>query len=155
AVEFCNALSREEGLKPYYRIDGSGKGRTVSIPDRNGPGYRLPTEAEWEYACRAGSTALFSHGFDTSKLRDHAWYGQDSQTASTYPVGLRKANEWGLYDIHGNVWEWCEDWYDEAYYGQGFNTDPFGPAMGKGRVMRGGSVLDTSSLLRCARRSWS
>ena len=97
--------------------------------------YRLPTEAEWEYACRAGTTTKFSHGDNLSP--DHAWYGGNSDD-KTHPVGEKCANPWGLYDMHGNVWEWCADWYDPEYYGTTPFDAPKGPITGSHRVDRGG-----------------
>lgn len=110
---------------------------------------RLPTEAEWEYACRAGTTSQFSFGDSESELGDYAWYDKNSGK-KTHPVGTKKPNGWGLYDIHGNVLEWCQDWYDENYYGQSPKEDPKGPATGTGRVLRGGSWCDPPWRVRCA-----
>ena len=101
--------------------------------------YRLPTEAEWEYACRAGSAGKFCHGDDKSTLGDYAWCGGNSG-GKTHQVGQKKPNAWGLYDMHGNVWEWCADWFDgELFYAQSPPTDPSGPPTGLYRVFRGGS----------------
>jgi formylglycine-generating enzyme required for sulfatase activity len=103
--------------------------------------YRLPTEAEWEYACRAGSTLRY--GFDESEelLGDHAWY-RSNAGSTTHPVGQKKPNAWGLYDMQGNAYEWCSDWYDATYYGQLVGkvaVDPAGPASALNRVLRGGN----------------
>jgi formylglycine-generating enzyme required for sulfatase activity len=96
--------------------------------------YRLPTEAEWEYACRGGSTTVFCFGDSDSALDEYAWFGGNSKE-STHPVGQKKPNAWGLYDMHGNVWEWCQDWYAD-YPGKPVR-DPVGPGKGSGRVCRG------------------
>lgn len=94
--------------------------------------YRLPTEAEWEYACRAGTAGNYAGRIDRM-----AWYGSGAG-GETHPVGKKKPNKWGLYDMHGNVWEWCQDWYDRGYYAQSPDTDPQGPTSGSARVTRGG-----------------
>jgi len=100
--------------------------------------YRLPTEAEWEYCCRAGSATNYSFGDDEEQLGDYAWYGYNSK-GKTHPVGQKFPNAWGLYDMHGNVQEWCQDWYDEDYYKNSPNTDPQGPNSGMDHVIRGDS----------------
>ncbi len=110
--------------------------------------YRLPTEAEWEYACRARSTTAFSFGDEVTKLGEYAWYGDNSEDR-THPVGQKKPNAWGLYDMHGNVWEWCQDWYGE--YTISDVSEPKGPPSGEYRVLRGGS-LDLEWSMRCAGR---
>lgn len=111
--------------------------------------YRLPTEAEWEYACRAGSTGSFCFGDDEAELEKYAWYEKNSET-STHPVGLLKASPWGLHDVHGNVYEWCQDWYGQ--YPPGPVTDPEGPSSGEYRVLRGGSWNGDAEDLRSAYR---
>lgn len=120
AVRFCNALSRREGLVPAYQLDGDGEGIEW---DRSADGYRLPTEAEWEYACRAGTT-----GPRYGPLDEIAWYRANSG-GRVHKVGGRQPNAWGLYDMLGNVWDWCWDVYDAEVYGTY-------------RVLRGGGWFD-------------
>jgi formylglycine-generating enzyme required for sulfatase activity len=97
--------------------------------------YRLPSEAEWEYACRAGTTNLFSFGDAATNADQYAWTMENSD-GTTHPVGQKRPNSWGLYDMHGNVWEWCSDWF--APYPATELTDPAGPASSKFKVFRGG-----------------
>lgn len=120
--------------------------------------YRLPTEAEWEYACRAGSTGQYCIGNDESTLGDYAWYGKNSD-GKTHQVGRKKPNGWGLYDVHGNVWEWCADWNGCDYYSSRRGkydhqpVDPSGPRTGSERVIRGGSWIISPGSCRTANRS--
>jgi formylglycine-generating enzyme required for sulfatase activity len=114
---------------------------------------RLPTEAEWEYACRAGSTTDYFNGNDEKALARAGWYAGNSDK-QTHPVAQKQANRWGLYDMHGNVWEWCSDWGDAAYYKKGENKDPQGPQSGTVRVLRGGSWGDVPERCRAAYRNW-
>ena len=134
AVQFCNKLSEKEGLKPFYEIEAGA----ARVRDWTGPGYRLPTEAEWEYACRAGSQARYSFGNNEASLGEHGWYDGNSGS-QTHPVGQKRANALGLYDMHGNVWEWCWDGYADDYYKQSLGDDPLGVAGAALRVIRGGS----------------
>jgi formylglycine-generating enzyme required for sulfatase activity len=100
--------------------------------------FRLPTEAQWEYACRAGSTTKYCFGDDESRSGKYAWYRENSGSRA-HPVGEKKPNAWGLYDMHGNVWQWCADWFDNGYYAKSPVNDPTGPTGGSFRVIRGGS----------------
>jgi len=110
---------------------------------------RLPTEAEWEYACRAESSSRFCFGDEEAELGEYTWYDKNS-AGKTHPVGLKRANKWGLYDMHGNVWEWCQDWYAE--YPKGPVTDPTGPEQGQPRVLRGGCWRRSGGRCRSAYR---
>src|SRR5262245_19043987 len=107
------------------------------LAERSGRPVRLPTEAQWEYACRAGTTTLFSFGDNQEQLGEYGWY-QDNADQGPALVGTKKPNPWGLYDMHGNVFEWCSDWFDNTYYGWGTDKDPSGPQAGAKRVLRGG-----------------
>ena len=100
--------------------------------------YRLPTEAEWEYVCRAGTTTKWCCGDDEKCLSKYAWY-EDNSEGMTRPVAQLKPNPWGLYDLHGNVWEWCGDWWETNYYANSPTDDPTGPKAGPVQVVRGGS----------------
>jgi formylglycine-generating enzyme required for sulfatase activity len=113
---------------------------------------RLPTEAQWEYACRAGARTRFSFGNDEGELGAHAWYGENGER-ETHDVGQKKPNAWGLYDMHGNLWEWCADWYDDKYCAGSPANDPQGPNDGVLRVFRGGSWGGGPGNCRSARRS--
>ncbi|MCD6212922.1 MAG: formylglycine-generating enzyme family protein [Sulfurovum sp.] len=105
---------------------------------REGMTYRLPTEAEWEYACRAGSTTKYSFADDENMLDDYAWYASNSEGV-THNVGLKKPNAWGIYDMHGNVWEWCQDRYANDYTTTPVDGSAYDVKSEKGRVLRGGS----------------
>jgi formylglycine-generating enzyme required for sulfatase activity len=114
-----------------------------------GATYRLPTEAEWEYAARAGTTGRWSFGNEVSQLGRYAWYDENA-AGQTHPVGQLQPNPWGLYDIHGNVWEWVQDWYGK--YASGTAIDPAGPSSGSDRVYRGGSWRYSARFCRSAFR---
>jgi len=138
AVLFCNKLSEKEGLKAFYQIDGE----TVTVLSWSGDGYRLPAEAEWEYAA----------GGDPEDLGGSAWYAQNSGNV-THPVGQKRPNRFGLHDMLGNVWEWCWDVYDEGYYKLSPSQDPRGPFEVARRVIRGGSWDDFPRYCRSSFRS--
>ena len=157
AAVFCNELSRGAGLKPCYDP------RTWYC-DFNRNGFRLPTEAEWEYACRAGSTTLYNSGSSSTELEQAGWcdarnyqysHGQntDKVLQSTQPVGQKNPNTLGLYDMHGNVFEWCYDWYDRGYYKCDLEwINPAGPATGRAKVARGGHFASPESWCRSSYR---
>jgi formylglycine-generating enzyme required for sulfatase activity len=131
AAAYCNVRSRAEGLRPCYNED-------TAECNFDADGYRLPTEAEWEYACRAGTDGAYSFGGDPRKLGEHAWFA-DNAAKKTHQVGQKKPNPWGLFDMHGNVAEWCNDVYDKGYYRSSPAANPRGPADGKQYVLRGGA----------------
>jgi len=131
AVRYCNARSEAEGLQPCYDL-------TTWECDFSANGYRLPTEAEWEYACRAGTKTAYFFGNDASKLKDYAWF-EDNSGGKPQPVGQKPANPWGLYDMCGNVWEWCNDFYKVDYYQESPKDNPRGPETGETKVVRGGA----------------
>ena len=117
-----------------------------------GESYRLPTGAEWEYACRAGTTTAYSFGNDESQLGNYGWFAGNAQNVVqgyAHKVGMKKPNPWGLHDMHGNVWEWCSDRYGEKLPG---GTDPVGPGEGSQRVIRGGYWGNTPDRCRSAYR---
>ena len=147
---------------PYYRLPGMAARIThpehpvtVSWQDamefigklnqrENNTHYRLPTEAEWEYMARAGTTSRYFFGDAPSLLREYAWYGENFVSGGTHPVGQKKPNPWGLYDIYGNAWEWVSDFYSTSYYSSGPELNPRGPETGDMRVVRGGSWHSTA-----------
>jgi len=167
AVRFCNALSARERREPCYRIEGG------AVTPVRGTGYRLPTEAEWEYACRAGSSTNYPFGEYAAEMRwerdrlaeaarikeldGYAWFLKElpvGPSDQTHPVGQKRANAWGFYDMLGNVWEWCQDWYGEAYSQDSPPVDPPGPpGPAPSRVLRGGCWFTGSEGCRPASRA--
>lgn len=123
------------------------------LGEKDGKPYRLPTEAEWEYAARAGTTTAYCFGDDPKLLREYGWYDENSGGRAR-AVGQLEANAWGLHDVHGNVWEWVQDWYADNYYQQSGLIDPKGPEEGQYRVVRGGSWNDDALDLRVSVRRW-
>jgi formylglycine-generating enzyme required for sulfatase activity len=136
ATNYCAVLTQRER--------GAGRIATNSV-------YRLPTEAEWEYGCRAWTSTRFSYGDDPdySNLDQYGWFDVNSGNM-THPVGQKLPNPWGLYDMHGNVWEWCQDWYGP--YPGGTALDPQGPPMGSFRMVRGGAWRKPAEFCRSALR---
>ena len=131
--------------------------KELSISD--GLVYRLPTEAEWEWACRAGSQGKYSFGDDPSKVQEYSWNDLDRRNEDLsddrpQSVGQKLPNAWGLFDVHGNVWEWCNDWYDSDYYNVSPLVDPKGPPTGEKRSQRGGSWSSSDSTVRCGNREY-
>jgi len=169
AIEFCNLLSERAGLTKVYTINGETRDNgqitaaTVTA-DWSKSGFRLPTEAEWEYACRAGTSTQWSFGNTDANISNYAWWGYDTDSnegananEKTHQVGKKTANPWGLYDMHGNVWEWCWDLYDDYDATVASQTDPKEPLSPTGnystvRVLRGGSWLDSAASSRSAYR---
>lgn len=143
AARFCNARSALEEMTPCYDTNTWECIFSAS-------GYRLPTEAEWEYACRAGSQSRFYFGESAEELRSYGWFEGNSQSAP-HPAGQRRPNAWGLYDMAGNVWEWCNDFYGAKYFRNSPADNPRGPHEGEKRVLRGGAW--SSSAENCT--SWA
>ena len=157
ALAYANALSASKNLQECYTLSdcenspGNDMECTDVSWDSNCLGYRLPTEAEWEYAIRARTATAYYNGDDDNSLGNIAWYG-DNSNDTTHSIAQLEANSWGLYDMSGNVWEWCWDWYDS--YGSSSAIDPIGPSAGSSRVLRGGSWYNSASGARSAYRNY-
>ena len=166
---YCNLRSMAEGLTPVYTINDStdpaywGAVPTSSnatwnaaISNWSANGYRLPTEAEWEYAARGGvhhgDNFRYSGCHETSDLTNYAWYSANSGSTS-HPVGTKLPNQLGLYDMSGNLLEWCWDWYSSSYYSSSPSSNPTGPTTGSNRVLRGGNWYNHAVFCRVANRS--
>jgi len=143
AIKFCNKLSKLQNLDSVYQISGDNV-----IWNTKANGWRLPTEAEWEYSCRAGTTT----DYNSNSLVDVAWYSDNSGN-KMHPVGKKLANDFGLFDMHGNLWEWCYDYYDDFYYDTRPAIDPTGPKAGTRRVIRGGAFDKGPNYARSANRT--
>jgi sulfatase modifying factor 1 len=147
AVLYCNLRSRAESLEPCYHEEGG-----TWQCNFQAKGYRLATEAEWEYACRAGTAGEYYFGGDLRTLKQHAWY-TDNSSRHTHVVGQKAPNPWGLYDMYGNVAEWCNDVYGENYYKTSPAQNPRGPEKGEIKVLRGGGWQDGADSLRSSWRA--
>ena len=145
AIRFCNSVSKKLEFDTCYVF----KNDTTVEYNSGAKGFRLPTEAEWEYACRAGTKGDF-YGSNIDLL---AWYSQNSGYLPHAP-GQLEPNVFGLYDMHGNVWEWCWDWFSETHYEDSIAIDPIGPGIGSRRVLRGGACNSGIALLRSANRTF-
>ncbi len=146
AAIFCNKRSKDDGLEPCYD-------EATAQCNFAANGYRLPTEAEWEYACRAGGNGDYSFGEDARLLKDYAWF-VDNASKQTQPVAQKKSNAWGLFDMCGNVAEWCNDIYGKTYYKAGLASkdNPRGPQEGEKYVLRGGAWNSSAKACRSAYR---
>jgi len=150
AIMGANPSDSKGATNPVERVSwDDAMGFCKKLSEKTRQAVRLPTEAEWEYACRAGTRTAYSFGDSDTALGDYAWHHGNSGY-TTHPVGLKRPNAWGLYDMHGNVWQWCADWYED--YPKGAVTDPQGPASGSQRVLRGGSWHDGTGHCRAAYR---
>jgi len=144
AIRYCNMRSLREGFKPCYNLD------TMEC-DFEADGYRLPTESEWEYACRAQTTTDYSFDGDSRKLALYAWF-ENNAGQTTHPVSTKNPNAWGLHDMHGNVSEWCQDYYDETFYESRTPSSRWNDTPSEERVLRGGSWANPADQCRSSAR---
>jgi formylglycine-generating enzyme required for sulfatase activity len=161
---FCTATGRTMPVAPSWGWNDKHPMVYVSFDDANaycnwlsettGKNYRLPTEAEWEYAARGGNKSR-GYTYSGSDDADEASWSSDNAGEQTQACGRKKANELGLYDMSGNVWEWCTDWYSDTDYSSSPSTNPIGPSSGSYRVLRGGSWYFTADICRVDRSSRS
>lgn len=143
------------GTRPVEQVSWDDVQKFIAaLNQKEGKHYRLPTEAEWEYAARAGTKTAYFFGDDEGLLSQYAWFKGNSGK-KTHPVGMLLPNAWGLYDMLGNVWEWCQDWYDKEYYTKNSGADPSGPLSGSDRVIRSGSWNKIPYYLRAAIRNYA
>jgi formylglycine-generating enzyme required for sulfatase activity len=158
AIAFCNRLSIIEALKPCYSQNGESdpskwNTKGTVICDWSANGYRLPTEAEWEYAARGGKKSKGYQYSGSDDLKSVGWYEGNSWNQKQ-KIGLKSANEIGIYDMSGNQWEWCWDWYDAGYYSVSPEIDPRGPGTGQTRLLRGGNWCNAATLCRVSYRDY-
>jgi formylglycine-generating enzyme required for sulfatase activity len=158
AALYCNVRSKRDSkdtVYTYTAITGT-PGKTCVLDgvqwNHDALGYRLPTESEWEYSCRAGSQDAYFWGGDRQKMDQYVWY-RDNSAGSTHAIGTKKPNAFGLYNMYGNVWEWCNDWFDTTYYQVSPAVDPAGPQIGQERVLRGGSYANSDYFAQSGVRS--
>jgi len=156
AIAYCNWLSENEGLSKAYDSQGNllDKNGRIAVDISYVEGYRLPTEAEWEYAARGGKQSKGYKYSGGDEVYFVAWYDENSG-GHTHDVGTTHPNELGIYDMSGNVWEWCSDWYDSGYYAKSPTTNPYNYTPGSGRVLRGGSWLHFATYVRVAYRNFN
>ncbi len=154
AIAYCNWLSEKEDLPKAYDSNGDlfDKDGRVTIDPSKVVGYRLPTETEWEYAARGGNKSRGYHYAGSSTVGDVAWY-KDNSGSKTQEVGKKAPNELGIYDMSGNVWEWCSDWYGN--YSSSAQTNPYNSTAGSYRVFRGGGWFYSATYVRVAYRNCS
>jgi formylglycine-generating enzyme required for sulfatase activity len=143
----------------HFRANPSCPVNELNWNDAKGYSYflcmKLPSEAQWEYACRAGTTTEYYFGDNNDTLPEYSWYWANYKYDETQVVGKKKPNNWGLYDMYGNVWEWCNDWYSETFYSESPSINPQGPSTGSWHVVRGGGWISDTEECRSASRNYN